>query len=180
MEPLAAVITRALASDASAFASAKDLAHAIQQAAPGGRERTQLLESAPRDREQASAPPAAAAAPEPVAAAELRRFARAPYRTPVRIEVPGIGAVDGRSEDISGGGLLVLSRGGVKGGTEVTVRFALPLDGRVVSEAAVVKWTRASRSDETSGLFAIGVELHEPSAETKRQVERYVTLMGGV
>jgi c-di-GMP-binding flagellar brake protein YcgR len=96
----------------------------------------------------------------------------------VRIEVPGIGAVDGRSEDISGGGLLVLSRGAVKGGAQVTVRFALPLDGRVVSETAIIKWSRASREGETSGLFAIGVEIHEPSAETQRQVERYVSLMG--
>ena len=185
-EPLATVIARALATDDTGFASAKDFAQAIQKAVPEGRERTQLLESAPRHRDKSSTPPATAvvAAPAPApdaaaAAAELRKFARAPYRTPVRIEVPGIGAVDGRSEDISGGGLLVLSRGGVKGGTEVTVRFALPLDGRVVSEPAIIKWTRASRSDETSGLCAIGVELHAPSAETKRQVERYVMLMGG-
>jgi len=185
-EPLAAAIARAMASDASAFASARDLARAVEDAAPRARERTQLLESAPssretpaRAKEAPAAAPAPAATPPAASAAELRRYARAPYRTPVRIEVPGIGAVDGRSEDISGGGLLVLSRSGLKGGTEVTVRFALPLDGRVVSEAAIVKWTRASRSDETSGLCAIGVELHAPSAETQRQVERYVTLMGG-
>jgi c-di-GMP-binding flagellar brake protein YcgR len=109
---------------------------------------------------------------------EQRRYARAPYRTPVRIEVSGIGAVDGRSEDVSGGGLLVVARGGLKAGTEVTVRFALPLDGRVVSEAAVIKWSRAARSDESSGLCAIGVEIHAASAETLRQVERYVSLMG--
>ena len=96
----------------------------------------------------------------------------------MRIEVPGIGAVDGRTEDISGGGLLVVSRGGLKEGTEVTVRFALPLDGRVVSEAAIVKWSRAALVDESSGLCAIGVALSTESADTQRQIERYVALMG--
>lgn len=70
------------------------------------------------------------------------------------------------------------SRGGVKAGTEVTVRFALPLDGRVVAETAVAKWSRAARSDESSGLCAIGVELKFPSPETQRQIDRYVSLMG--
>jgi hypothetical protein len=172
---LVPVITRALASDASAFQSAKELAHALHEVAPRARERTQLLDASPKARDAASTKPAAAAAG---AGAEQRRFARAPYRTPVRIEVPGVGALDGRSEDISGGGLLVVSRGSLKGGTEVTVRFALPLDGRVVSETARVTWSRATRSDETSGLCAIGVEIPAPSAETARQIERYVSLMG--
>ena len=172
---LVPVITRALASDATAFESAKDLAQALHDVAPRARERTQLLDASPKARDAAPGkPPAAAAA----TGAEQRRFARAPYRTPVRIEVPGMGALDGRSEDISGGGLLVVSRGSLKGGTEVTVRFALPLDGRVVSESARVTWSRATRSDETSGLCAIGVEIPAASAETLRQIERYVTLMG--
>jgi len=96
----------------------------------------------------------------------------------VRIEVPGIGAVDGRSEDVSGGGLLVVSRAGLKAGTEVTVRFALPLDGRVVAEFAIIKWLRATRSEEGKGLSAIGVEFTSISAEALRQIERYATLMG--
>ena len=89
-----------------------------------------------------------------------------------------MGSIDGRSEDVSVGGLFVVSRGGLPAGTEVTVRFALPLDGRVVSEAAFVKWSRAARSDESSGLCAIGVEIPSPSPEALRQIERYVSLMG--
>ena len=170
--PLAAVIARALASDATAFESAKDLAAALLEAVPTARERTQLLDASPLARDEMLGPPPSSPG------ADQRRYARAPYRTPVRIEVPGIGAVDGRTEDISGGGLLVVSRGTVKEGTEVTVRFALPLDGRVVSEAAVVKWSRAANVDDSSGLCAIGVAISESSVETQRQIERYVALMG--
>ena len=168
--PLAAVLARALASDATAFESMKDLAAALLEAAPSARDRTQLLDASPLARDESLGPP------PPSPGEEQRRYARAPYRTPVRIEVPGIGAVDGRTEDISGGGLLVVSRAGLKEGTEVTVRFALPLDGRVVSEAAVVKWSRAA--DESTGLHAIGVAIADGSAEAQRQIERYVALMG--
>lgn len=171
-EWLVPVIERALARDATAFESAKDFAQALHEAAPRARERTQLLDASPKGRDALSGKPPAAAGPE------QRRFARAPYRTPIRIEVPGIGTVDGRSEDISGGGLLVVSRGSLKSGTEVTVRFALPLDGRIVSEAALVKWSRAARADDASGMSAIGVELKAPGDETLRQIERYVSLMG--
>jgi hypothetical protein len=171
-QPLATVIARALAPDATAFESMKDLVAALLAAVPAARERTQLLDASPLARDESLGPP------PPSPGADQRRYPRAPYRTPVRIEVPGIGAVDGRTEDISGGGLLVVSRGGIKEGTEVTVRFALPLDGRVVSEAAVVKWSRAANPDEATGLCAIGVAIGEGSAETQRQIERYVTLMG--
>ena len=170
--PLATVIARALASDDTAFESAKDLAAALLEAVPTSRERTQLLDASPLARDEMLGPPPSSPG------ADQRRYARAPYRTPVRIEVPGIGAVDGRTEDISGGGLLVVTRGTVKEGTEVTVRFALPLDGRVVSEAAVVKWVRAANVDDSSGLCAIGVAISESSVETQRQIERYVALMG--
>ncbi len=172
-EWLVPVIERVLVRDATAFESAKDFAHALHESAPRARERTQLLDASPKARDALSGKP-----PPLVAGPEQRRFARAPYRTPVRIEVPGIGTVDGRSEDISGGGLLVVSRGGLKGGTEVTVRFALPLDGRVVSEPAIVKWSRAARADDSSGLCAIGVELTGAAPESLRQIERYVSLMG--
>jgi hypothetical protein len=170
-DALAPVIARALASGATAFASAKDLAQALHDAAPRARERTQLLEASPKARDRVSGKP-------PSAGPEQRRFVRAAYRTPVRIEVAGLGSVDGRSEDVSAGGLLVVSRGGLKAGTEVTVRFALPLDGRVVAESAVIKWSRVARSDESSGLCAIGVELTSASVEALRQIERYVSLMG--
>ena len=171
-EVLRPLVARALAADDTGFSSAKALGAAFQAASPRARERTQLLEASPELRATPEGRPA------PAASGDQRRWARAPYRTPVRIEVPGIGAVDGRSEDVSGGGLLVVSRAGLKAGTEVTVRFALPLDGRVVAEFAIIKWLRATRSEEGKGLSAIGVEFTSISAEALRQIERYATLMG--
>ncbi len=169
-ETLLPLLMRALATDETGFSSMRDLYASFEETST--RERTQLLDSSPKAREVAKdAPPPTSAGPE------QRRWARAPYRTPVRIEVPSIGALDGRSEDISGGGLLVVSRGSLKAGTEVTVRFALPLDGRVVAEPAIIKWSRAARSDDSSGLSAIGVELTAISAEALRQIERYASLM---
>jgi hypothetical protein len=41
-----------------------------------------------------------------------------------------------------------------------------------------VKWSRAARADDSSGLCAIGVELTGAAPESLRQIERYVSLMG--
>ena len=173
-EALRLLLSRALATDDQAFASARELGAAFQTASPRARKRTQLLEASP---ELGAAPEGR---PETMtsASSEQRRWARAPYRTPVRIQVPGIGSIDGRSEDISAGGILVVSRAGLKVGTEVTVRFALPLDGRVVAELSTITWLRATRAEESRGLSAIGVEFTSISNEALRQIERYASLMG--
>lgn len=159
---LAGVIERAAGNDGpDRFATMKELAAALETAEPRARDATHLLEASLRERK--------AEAAQKTTPADQRRFIRAPYRTPIRIEVPGVGAVDGRSEDISEGGLLVVTRGSVAQGTAITLRFALPIDGKVVSEPGVVKWSRAA---------AIGVALESPAPETRRQIERYVSLMG--
>ncbi len=175
---LARVLERAAGNEGpDRFTTMKDLAFALETAEPRARDATHLLEASLRDR-KTSPPPEPAAQPaettpgtdtQKTAAADQRRFVRAPYRTPIRIEVPGIGAVDGRSEDVSEGGLLVVTRSTITEGTSITLRFALPIDGKVVSEPATVKWSRAT---------AIGVALDAPAAETRRQIERYVSLMG--
>jgi uncharacterized protein (TIGR02266 family) len=167
---LARVLERAIAADPHVrFATIASLAEAIEKAESHGREPSRLVEAR---RARLSGEPA------PPPASEQRRHPRAPYRTPVRIEVPGVGAVDGRSEDISVGGLFLITRAPVEPGTSVTVRFALPVDGKVVAEAASVKWSRTAHVGEGADLFAIGVELALPGAEARRQIERYVSLMG--
>ncbi len=196
---LAAVIARAIgrgpggASDR--FTSAKHFVDALEAASPRRRDSMAFLAANPERRashrpaslDEMAAQQAATsddaksdASSEPAPAPkveELRRFPRAPYRTPVRVEVSGVGAVDGRSEDISEGGLFVVTRGKIPDGAQVTVRFALPIDGKVVSEAGVVKWSRSPQSGEGGDPRAIGIELTSAGAESVKQIARYVSFM---
>lgn len=187
---LAAVVARTLAgAGADRFTSAKELIAALDAAAPPAPDAMRLLDASPERRgtsirplrRSVAPPPAAEEAPPPPppspAPSEMRRFPRAAYRTPVRVEVPGIGAVDGRSEDISEGGLFVVTRGKIADGAQVTVRFALPIDGKVVSESGVVRWSKAPHSGDGGVARAIGIELTSPGAESVRQIGRYVSFM---
>ncbi|MBX3224808.1 MAG: PilZ domain-containing protein [Labilithrix sp.] len=188
---LASVVARTLAGAGSdRFASAKELLDALDAVAPAGPTAVRLLDANPdrrgtsiRPRPRSVAPPppaepAAPSAPTPSsAAAEMRRYPRAAYRTPVRVEVPGIGAVDGRSEDVSEAGLFVVTRGKIADGAQVTVRFALPIDGKVVSESGIVRWSKAPQSGDGGAARAIGIELTSPGAESAKQIARYVSFM---
>ena len=136
--------------------------------------RTSMLDADPVKRGASLRPPKAPTAEEPT---ELRKHPRAPYRTPVRVEVPGIGAVDGRSEDISAGGLFVVTRGHIADKAQVSIRFALPIDGKVVSETAIVRWSRAPNEEDVGAVRAIGIELVSPGSETQKQIARYVQFM---
>jgi hypothetical protein len=88
------------------------------------------------------------------------------------------GPIDGRIEEISARGVFVLTRRALTrplaDGTEVTVRFALPLDGQVVIEPGIVRWSRGSRSKKSSEPHAIGIELTSPKEESTRQITAYV------
>jgi hypothetical protein len=165
---LSRVVERAVAIDGEGrILSMRELTSALEAAEPRARDRTRLLEASMEERKSEPPPPSSiAASPAP----EQRRHLRAPFRTPVRLELPGSAPADGRSEDISAGGLLIMtSKGSVATGTSIIVRFALPIDGRVVSEEATVKWARGT---------ALGIALVSPAAETARQIQRYVELMG--
>jgi serine/threonine-protein kinase len=107
--------------------------------------------------------------PEPT----RRKHVRAPYTTPLRIRRENGENVDGRSEDISEGGLLVIIPTPLASGERVEVRFALPTSGRMVRLSAVARWTKESRGRAAIGL---GFELDSPDAAA--DVARYVALMG--
>ncbi|MBS2014885.1 MAG: PilZ domain-containing protein [Deltaproteobacteria bacterium] len=182
-EPIAALIARALGwTEGETVETMRDLVDALRAVEPTARDRTNLLASKAANRASYASLPPAAVAPaktdDDASASGERRHPRGAYRTPVRIEIPGRGSVDGKSEDISIGGLLIVARGTIDPDTDVTIRFALPLDGKVVAEAAKVRWSRNTRTTASSGASAFGVELAGPSDETIRQVERYVSLMG--
>ncbi len=108
------------------------------------------------------------------AGAQRRRFARAPYVTPVRIVRAAGAFIDGQSEDISEGGLLVTTERPCDNEERVRVRFALPTNGRIVECGAIARWIHIARRSGAQGL-----ELDDPPEEVRASIREYVTLMGG-
>lgn len=109
--------------------------------------------------------------PAPVSMAARRQFARVPYNAPIRL-VTAAGAIDGRTEDISEGGVLAVVAGECGEGEAVTIRFPLPVSGRVVLGAGVARWIRSQR-----GRRAVGIAFHTLGAEALAEVRAYVELM---
>jgi eukaryotic-like serine/threonine-protein kinase len=166
---LAPVLQRAVAKKrADRFPSAVEFARALHAAVPAEHRRTTLL----------GPPPVPRFAPANAPAADPRRkMPRAPYVTPVSLAVGG-GTVDGRTEDISEGGILVITRQACEANQRAKVRFASPIEGRVVTCEAHVRWVRAAPPEVANGARAIGLEFIEASAEIRASIARYVAAMG--
>ena len=172
---VARVIQRAIAKDRNdRFQTMGDFAQALEAAMP----------NAPRNTCLVGAPVAAASPVETTTllseaddVSQRRRAVRAPYVTPLRV-VSAKGDFDARSEDISEGGLMFVSRDSFTAGETCEMRFALPIEGTVVSCTAQVRWVRAARPNDPAGPRAIGVEFVNASPELKASVTRYISLMG--
>src|SRR5450432_2293860 len=119
---------------------------------------------------------AGAALPPPLPAqpATRRRFSRAPYVTPARILRADGTSLDGRSEDISVGGLLVLAPQAFDQEERVKVRFALPITGKLLEVPATARWVKMSR-----GTGAVGLEFAALAPDYLAVIENYVVAMGG-
>jgi len=100
-----------------------------------------------------------------------RAHRRAAYVSAVRVRA-GEGTLDGRTENIGEGGVLIVGAGEVTELDEVLLRFALPTSGRLVSEPATVRWVR--RAAETT---AFGVSFDEPTERTLEDIRAYVELV---
>jgi c-di-GMP-binding flagellar brake protein YcgR len=100
---------------------------------------------------------------------QRRRFPRAPYVTPVRIQVPASGAILGRSEDISEGGLLVVADRPCPEGTPLEVQFMIPFSGHVATVAALARWARNAR-----GKVAIGLEFSVLPESVRQEIASFV------
>ena len=74
--------------------------------------------------------------------------------------------------------MLVICRDPCEAGGMATVRFALPIGGRVVSCQAHVRWVRAARPNEPQGPRAIGLEFVDVTEEMRTSISSYVALMG--
>jgi serine/threonine-protein kinase len=166
--PLALAVDRAIAkSRTSRFANMQELAGAIEAAMPGASRDTTLLGPPPLPRQVTPAEQ------------QRRRAKRAPYNTPVQMALPGPGdrTLDGRTEDISEGGLLVLSHAECKADQRVAVRFALPMEGKVVAVDAHVRWVRAAHGPHAPGICAIGLEFADLPTPVRTSIAQYVSLM---
>lgn len=113
------------------------------------------------------------ASPSPARVSIARRYPRAPYVTPVRI-ITSTGTLDGRTEDISEGGVLMIVEGAVADGERVTLRMPLPVSGRVVQLEARTKWFKSRRNQR-----AIGTELMGASEDVLVEIRKYVAFMSG-
>jgi serine/threonine-protein kinase len=188
----AAVIEKALSREPdSRHQDAQSFALALRKAAPTAAPGSLLgIRQGPPPIPVRQAPvPATDAAPKSLAAvsrpgplpvppplpqpATRRRFPRAPYVTPVRI-MHGAAVLEGRSEDVSVGGLLVLAPQAFEQAALVKVRFALPMTGQVLELDATARWVKAARA-----TGAVGLQFASLPTEAHEVIERYVTMMGG-
>jgi serine/threonine protein kinase len=106
--------------------------------------------------------------------AQRRVFARAAYGTPVRLVRSDGSTLDGRSEDVSEGGLLLLAERSVIAGELVQVRFASPVAGTIVTMPALVRWVRPGRG----GKAVLGCSFTDLNDALRQEIGRYVQWMG--
>jgi serine/threonine-protein kinase len=164
-EALALIIKKAMQKERpDRFPWMKDFREAILDAYPTARQHTEFFGPLPSARAK------------PAAAESRRKLARAPYVTPVRI-VMGDMTIDGRTEDISSGGLLVVCHQVCPTEKRATMKFALPMEGRVIAVDVQVRWVKAARAYDPDGPRALGVEFIDPPQEMALSIARYVSLM---
>jgi serine/threonine protein kinase len=154
------------------FASVAELARACRAALPAALPVLDLLDARnPAAVGEAPSIPALATAPANVN--HRRQYVRAPYITPVRVFVGG-SSTDGRTEDLSEGGVLMVTEGAVPDGQRVKLRLPLPVSGRVVELEATTKWIKTGRINR-----AIGAEFINAPEDVRAEIRSYVVLMTG-
>jgi serine/threonine protein kinase len=152
--------------------TALDFGRALYTAMPTARSRTYFLGPPPIPK---FGPPPSRVQP---VQGQRRRTPRAGYSTPVQIQLESGTTIDGRSEDISEGGMLVICREVAEAGGIATARFALPIEGKIVACQSHVRWVRAARPNEPQGPRAVGLEFIDVPDAMRASIARYVTLMG--
>ncbi len=196
---VARAIERALEKEASArFRTAADLGRALVEGGGYPPRRTWLLSPPPEDRAASANPreheseraiklvrkktrlgegdgqalPVQVPAAAGDASARRRQFVRAPYVTPVVVEIPGVGPIDARSEEISEEGMLVVLPVALDPDTAIEARFACPTSGAMVVVSGRVRWTREAR-----GRTAVGVEFVRAPPELRGNIARYIATL---
>ena len=172
---IARVIDRALAKARDdRFPDMDSFAAALDASAPSSRKHSVLLGPPPIP--VAVIPPSRHATPVgPIDFAQKRRSPRAAYVTPIRMLVDGA-TVDGRSEDISENGMLILCRGELPINHPIDIRFASPIDGRVVTLRGHARWVKKT-GREDHAQRAIGLQFEGVPEEVLRSIRQYAEMM---
>lgn len=111
----------------------------------------------------------------PTSGPDMRKKPRASYVTPVLVTRQS-GTLEGRTEDLSESGVLLVLRDPCVAGERVDLRFALPIDGLVATCTARVAWSRSHAG--APGTHAVGVELLEPPRAITDAIAKYVKILG--
>jgi serine/threonine-protein kinase len=182
---LSTLLGRALAKDPERrFPTAQALAEALAQVAAEMEAPVRVSQSLPAQRvtpmtvprempielRSSPIPPRVSIGPS------RRKSKRAPYRSPVRLELD-TGQIDAKSEDLSKDGIFVLVPEGSPApaiGARVGVRFASPTTGDMVTVNGVVRWLKAR---EHAGM-AIGIEFSYLDTRIREALERFVEIVG--
>ncbi len=172
--PIAEVIDRALCKDRRDRYSDMDAFTAALTAA-AKETRTTRLRSALLGPPPLPDSAAARSVDAPLDYTQRRRSPRAAYVTPVRLIIDGR-TLDGRSEDISDTGMLVLCRGECPVDQSVAIRFASPIDGRVVTLLGRVRWVKGTGKQDHAQR-AIGVQFDTIPDDVRASIHRYAELM---
>lgn len=157
---LCAVVDRCTErSPARRYATAAEALTALQRTGLG--RPMQLLDAAARDDAPTTQRAASGAfdAIDANAPQNRRVHARVPYLTPARLACNDE-VLDGRVEDLSAGGVLVIVPRPLAVGAKVTLRMALPTTGAVVSTDATVCWARARPGP--GNVAALGLRFVSP------------------
>ncbi len=148
------------------FGSASELAEALARCTPD-RGFTNLLDHVAVP---VPAPPKTGA-PPPLPSGHRERAVRAPYQTTVRLKDERGETFEGRSEDISEGGIFVIAAAPVEKGSRIDVRFALPVTGTVASFPAQVRWV----VERAPNKVALGLAFLAIDDGSHRLIREYVT-----
>jgi hypothetical protein len=171
---LAAIITHCLAQDPeNRPGSMQELAEALRSLARQPSDRVDLLAASAAT--PMTATPMVSKQDAPAAPPQARRVhPRAPYAALATLQRDRGGANDARIEDLSEGGVLLVTRETYAAGETLRVRFGLPISGRVLAVPALVRWSRVAR-----GAPVIGLEFGELPEAARTEIRKYVALMGG-
>jgi serine/threonine protein kinase len=103
---------------------------------------------------------------------QRRKTVRQPYVTPARLVLASGESVDGHSEDISEGGVLLVANRAFKGSGNADVRCALPISGKVARLSVAIRWVRENRD-----RVAAGLEFLDLPEAAREEITEYIRLM---